>query len=96
MFVRAATYAGISPEQKPTKVVDAHSVKAGDFTEPCTVDGKQVWLTPAGAEAWKAIVAEGGYRVSANTDPVWYMPTPDFVKEEMKGEMHRGDPKAKK
>ena len=92
MHVRAGAAFG-APVRK-AEVIDAHSVKAGDFTEPRTVDGKNVFLTASGAEAWDKILSEGGYRVTASEDPGAIM---SFItpKSQLEPETHQGNPKAK-
>ena len=50
------------------EVIDAHSKKAGDFTEARTVEGKQVFLTADGAKAYDGLVS-AGYSFRTEADP---------------------------
>jgi hypothetical protein len=52
--------------------IDAHSRKAGDFTEARTVDGRTLFFTPAGAHALDVAqqnVDDGGATLHARADP---------------------------
>lgn len=50
-------------------VVDAHSVKAGDFSEARHIDGDEVFLTKAGAAALDAFTKLEGVSVTTERDP---------------------------
>lgn len=60
--------------------IDANSKAAGTFTEKRSVDGQDVWLTPAGAQAldkMKAAADESMFELRVQKDPGaiagWFM-----------------------
>ena len=71
------------------ETIDAHALRAGNFTEARNVGGQNVWMTPQGAEAYDAL-QRGGWEMRASKDPGWFSRTfmGDFVGA--KGEQHQG------
>lgn len=71
------------------ETVDAHSLRAGTFTEARQVNGQQVWLTADGAKAFDAM-AGSGYELRAEKDPGFFsrILLGDLVGA--KGEQHQG------
>ena len=51
--------------------IDAHSVSSGDFTQPRSVLGKQVFLTPDGAQLFDGLIGKG-FRFEALADPTGF------------------------
>lgn len=62
---------GVIGSRSTNIAIDAHSTRAGDFTEPRTVDGQQLYFTPAGARALDTTQALAGEaaRTKAHHDP---------------------------
>ncbi len=54
------------------EVIDANSVKAGDFSEERNVGGKSIYLTPEGAQAYDELAKQDGYQFSASEDPGFF------------------------
>lgn len=48
--------------------IDAHSKRAGEFTELVSIGGKQAFLTKAGNEALTALQAMDGFRFSIESE----------------------------
>lgn len=73
------------------ETIDANSLKAGNFTEQRNVNGQNVWMTKAGAEAYDSLAQ--GFEMRASKDPGWLsrMIFGDFVGA--KGEQHQGSVK---
>jgi hypothetical protein len=71
------------------ETVDAHSTKAGSFSEARQVGGQNVYLTPEGAKALDAL-SEAGFELRATKDPgaLSKMLLGDFLGN--KGEQHQG------
>lgn len=71
------------------ETVDAHSMRAGSFTEQRNVGGQNVWLTPAGARAVDEL-KNGIHELRAERDPGFFsrMLLGDLVGA--KGEQHQG------
>ena len=71
------------------ETVDAHSTRAGSFTEGRQVGGQHLFLTPAGAAALDGL-AQAGFELRAQKDPgaISRMLLGDFVGA--KGEQHQG------
>ncbi|MFZ5469717.1 MAG: hypothetical protein ACOZIN_09795 [Myxococcota bacterium] len=72
-----------------TETIDAHSKKAGTFSESRTVNGKPVWLTAEGARAYDSLRAAGfGFEAQADPGAIRRMLLGDFVGPQ--GEQHQG------
>ncbi len=54
------------------RAIDAHSTKAGDFTEPRIVDKEAVFLTKEGAAAYDALKSDGS-AITVEQDPTGIM-----------------------
>lgn len=70
------------------EVIDAHSAKAGTFTESRNVNGQNIWLTKSGAEAYDRLAAD--FDMKASKDPSGFA---KWWGGELKAETHLGSVK---
>jgi hypothetical protein len=68
MRIKANIDGGLGGAHKLSDPIDAHSQKSGDFTEGRNIQGKQVFLTPEGAQALDGKIRDG-FRFEAQKDP---------------------------
>lgn len=68
MRIKSNIDGGLGGAHKLADPIDAHSKKSGDFTEARSVTGKQVFLTPEGAQTYDSKVRDG-FRFEAQNDP---------------------------
>ena len=51
--------------------IDASSRRQGDYVNEVNIDGKRVYVTASGLEAYKKVADDGALRVVVCTDPSW-------------------------
>jgi hypothetical protein len=77
---------GGTGEISAQEAIDGHSKRAGDFTEPRTVDGQQLFFTPAGARAVDAWLR----RAEDNSAPLHAQRDPSFWQRFLQGDPFAG------